>query len=47
MKILLAVDGSVYSKKMLAYLSTHETMFAPSRCTAAYLKVFTAMAEQM
>lgn len=24
-----------------------ETMFAPSRCTAAYLKVFTAMAEQM
>lgn len=30
MKILLAVDGSVYSKKMLAYLSTHETMFAPS-----------------
>lgn len=26
MKILLAVDGSAYSKKMLAYLSTHETL---------------------
>lgn len=24
MKILLAVDGSTYSKKMLAYLATHE-----------------------
>ncbi|MCF8211787.1 MAG: universal stress protein [Rhodoferax sp.] len=29
MKILLAVDGSAYSKKMLAYLSTHETFFSP------------------
>lgn len=27
MKILLAVDGSAYSKKMLAYLVTHDTMF--------------------
>jgi nucleotide-binding universal stress UspA family protein len=27
MKILLAVDGSPYSKKMLAYLSTHEGLF--------------------
>jgi len=26
MKILLAVDGSLYSKKMLAYLSTHESL---------------------
>ncbi len=26
MKILLAVDGSPYSKKMLAYLSTHENL---------------------
>lgn len=26
MKILLAVDGSPYSKKMLAYLSTHEAL---------------------
>lgn len=24
MKILLAVDGSPYTKKMLAYLTTHE-----------------------
>jgi nucleotide-binding universal stress UspA family protein len=29
MKILLAVDGSAYSKKMLAYLSTHETLLNP------------------
>lgn len=28
MKILLAVDGSAYSKKMLAYLATHDSMFA-------------------
>jgi nucleotide-binding universal stress UspA family protein len=27
MKILLAVDGSAYSKKMLAYLVTHNTLF--------------------
>jgi nucleotide-binding universal stress UspA family protein len=27
MKILLAVDGSAYTKRMLAYLSTHEEMF--------------------
>ena len=27
MKILLAVDGSTYTKKMLAYLTTHEEMF--------------------
>lgn len=26
MKILLAVDGSAFSKKMLAYLSTHESL---------------------
>ncbi len=29
MKILLAVDGSEYTKKMLAYLSTHEELFGP------------------
>ena len=29
MKILLAVDGSPYSKKMLAYLATHDAMFSP------------------
>lgn len=28
MKILLAVDGSAYSKKMLAYLTTHDEMFS-------------------
>ena len=27
MKILLAVDGSAYTKKMLAYLATHDEMF--------------------
>ena len=29
MKILLAVDGSAYSKKMLAYLGTHEALLSP------------------
>ena len=29
MKILLAVDGSEYTKKMLAYLTTHESLFNP------------------
>jgi nucleotide-binding universal stress UspA family protein len=29
MKILLAVDGSSYTKKMLAYLTTHEEVFSP------------------
>jgi len=28
MKILLAVDGSKYTRKMLAYLSTHEELFS-------------------
>jgi nucleotide-binding universal stress UspA family protein len=28
MKILLAIDGSPYTKKMLAYLTTHGEMFA-------------------
>jgi nucleotide-binding universal stress UspA family protein len=27
MKILLAVDGSTYTKKMLAYLTTHDELF--------------------
>ena len=31
MKILLAVDGSSYTKKMLAYLATHAELFGPSR----------------
>ncbi|MDP2369733.1 universal stress protein [Rhodoferax sp.] len=30
MKILLAVDGSPYTKKMLAYLATHSELFANS-----------------
>lgn len=30
MKILLAVDGSAYTKKMLAYLTTHLENFGPS-----------------
>jgi nucleotide-binding universal stress UspA family protein len=29
MKILLAVDGSKHTKKMLAYLSTHDEVFGP------------------
>ena len=29
MKILLAVDGSEFTKKMLAYLATHEALFGP------------------
>ena len=40
MKILLAVDGSPYSKKMLAYLATHDAMFSPAN---EYV-VFTAQA---
>ena len=28
MKILLAVDGSSYTKKMLAYLTTHNELFS-------------------
>jgi nucleotide-binding universal stress UspA family protein len=28
MKILLAVDGSKFSKKMLAYITTHESLFS-------------------
>ncbi len=38
MKILLAVDGSPFSKKMLAYLSTHEGLFS----NANEYTVFTA-----
>lgn len=29
MKILLAVDGSAYTKHMLAYLATHEALYGP------------------
>ncbi|MDE2417256.1 MAG: universal stress protein [Burkholderiales bacterium] len=40
MKILLAVDGSDYSKKMLAYLATHDTLFTKDH----QYTVFTAQA---
>jgi len=30
MKILLAVDGSEFTKKMLAYITTHEELFSPN-----------------
>ena len=30
MKILLAVDGSAYTKQMLAYLATHDEMLGAS-----------------
>ena len=40
MKILLAVDGSAYSKKMLSYLATHNGMFS----AANDYTVFTAQA---
>ena len=30
MNILLAVDGSTYTKRMLAYLATHDELFATS-----------------
>ncbi len=35
MKILLAVDGSAYSKKMLAYLATHDSLLATSNTYVA------------
>ena len=38
MRILLAVDGSAYTKKMLAYLTTHDELFSASN---AYT-IFTA-----
>ncbi|WP_291010749.1 universal stress protein [Hydrogenophaga sp.] len=31
MKILLAVDGSTYTKKMLAYLTTHDEVFSGAK----------------
>ena len=40
MKILLAVDGSSYTKKMLAYLTTHDELFSANN---EYV-VFTAQA---
>jgi nucleotide-binding universal stress UspA family protein len=40
MKILLAVDGSSYTKKMLAYLTTHDELFSANNDYT----VFTAQA---
>jgi nucleotide-binding universal stress UspA family protein len=34
MKILLAVDGSAYTKKMLAYLTTHDMLSLDNQYTA-------------
>lgn len=42
MKILLAVDGSKFTKKMLAYLATHEEMFGDAHEYTA-LTVLTAL----
>ena len=36
MKILLAVDGSEYSRRMLDYIATHAKGFGESSFTAAY-----------
>ena len=38
MKILLAVDGSAYTKRMLAYLVTHNETFS----SASHYTLFTA-----
>jgi len=35
MNILLAVDGSSYTKKMLAYLAAHEELLAPTHAYSA------------
>ena len=40
MKILLAVDGSPFTQKMLAYLTTHHELFGPHN----QFMVFTAVA---
>ena len=37
MNILLAVDGSAYSKKMLAYLSTHEALLSASNSYTIFM----------
>lgn len=34
MKVLLAVDGSTYTKKMLAYLASHDMLSASNNYTA-------------
>ena len=39
MKILLAVDGSPYTKKMLAYLATHIELFGPHNQYTAFTAI--------
>ena len=39
MKILLAVDGSAYTKKMLAYLASHDEMFGNNDNTVSLITV--------
>lgn len=39
MKILLAVDGSKFTKKMLAYLTTHPELFGPHNEFTAFTAV--------
>jgi len=39
MKILLAVDGSPYTKKMLAYLVTHPELFGPHNAFTLFTAV--------
>lgn len=43
MKILLAIDGSPYSKKMLAYLSAHDELINAGRNTFTALTVLPAI----
>lgn len=43
MKILLAIDGSVYTKKMLAYLCAHEELLSVGRNTFTALTVMPAI----
>ncbi len=40
MKILLAIDGSPYTKKMLAYLTTHLDMFSSEDHSFTLLSVY-------
>jgi nucleotide-binding universal stress UspA family protein len=39
MKILLAVDGSKFTKKMLAYLTTHPELFGPHNEFTAFTAI--------
>lgn len=39
MKVLLAVDGSKFTKKMLAYLTTHPELFGPHNEFTAFTAV--------